>query len=188
MKTKRPYAQVMPIAEKLADRLSARCERIEIAGSLRRQCETVGDIEIVAIPMLQLDLFGNVDDSIATPLDTYLNSLMMTGHIRHTAHKRWGAKLKSFLFTTTMGGDYQVDLFLQPDPATWGVNMMVRTGSAEFSKRMVTQRSKGGWMPDGMYQRDAQLWRDGEVLDTPEERDVFEAIGKEWVEPKERNA
>jgi NTP pyrophosphatase (non-canonical NTP hydrolase) len=113
MKTKRPYAQVKPIVEKLVDRLSAYCDRIEIAGSLRRQANEIGDIEIVAIPTLPVNLFGEIDGGLPTTLDGYLSSLLDAGHIRHVARQRWGAKLKSFMLTTTAGETHQVDLFLQ---------------------------------------------------------------------------
>jgi DNA polymerase/3'-5' exonuclease PolX len=185
MKTKRPFSQVMPIAEKIVDRLTPYCDRIEIAGSLRRQKSEIGDIEIIAIPKRQTDLFG-VPDISRSELDAYLNSLMSGGKIRYTEKKRWGDKLKSFVVSTTDGNEYQIDLFLQPDPATWGVNMMIRTGCADFSKKMVTQRSKGGWMPDDMYVREARLWRDGEALLTSEESMVFAWMNKAWVEPCDR--
>ena len=42
--TKRPYAQVMRVAEILVDSLRPHCHRIEIAGSLRRQEEMVFDL------------------------------------------------------------------------------------------------------------------------------------------------
>lgn len=183
MKIKRTIDQVMPIAEMIVDRLTPYCERIEIAGSLRRKAVAVGDIEILAIPKWQTNLFGEEDLTMPSELSSYLNSLMANDKIHHTEKKRWGDKLKSFQVVTSNVRTFQVDLFIQPDPATWGVNMMIRTGSAEFSKKMVTQKNKGGWMPNDMMVRDARLWRDGEALNTDEEWMVFEEMKKEWVEP-----
>ena len=63
MKRRLPIERVLPTAEALRDELSSVCDRIEIAGSLRRERSTIGDIELVAIPKLfppeERDLFGN---------------------------------------------------------------------------------------------------------------------------------
>ncbi len=42
--------KTLQIAEKVKAQLAPHCERIEIAGSIRRKKPDVGDIEIVAIP------------------------------------------------------------------------------------------------------------------------------------------
>ena len=47
---KRPYDVMWPIARDLVERLRPFCQRIEIAGSLRRGKAEIGDIEIMAIP------------------------------------------------------------------------------------------------------------------------------------------
>jgi len=92
-----------------------------------------------------------------------------------------GEKYKQILV-----GNIPCDLFLQPDPATWGVNFALRTGSADFSKWLVTWRNNGGALPNQMYVRDARLWELGRVIETAEERDFFEAIGLKWIEPEDR--
>jgi DNA polymerase/3'-5' exonuclease PolX len=124
MKTKRPYAQVMPIAEKLVERLSPACCRIEIAGSLRREKAMIGDIEIVAVPIIERDLLGEPTGISA------IDYLFIGWQVRLTKN---GSKQKQFMMTTKRGEEYQVDLFLQPDPATWGVNFLLRTGHRNFS-------------------------------------------------------
>lgn len=172
MKTALPYAQAHSIATKLIDRFAPNCTRIELAGSLRRRKSTVGDLELIAIPTDAL--YAQLDD------------LLATGKIRHREPRRaWGQKLRSFLMDTS-GVTVQVDLFLQPDPATLGINYMIRTGSSEFSHRMVTRRSQGGWMPDVYQVNEARVWCDGVALDTPEEADVFRLWGMEFVEPEFR--
>lgn len=170
---KLPYATMQPIATSLVNRFAANCQRIELAGSLRRQKDMIGDIEIIVIPTSAL--YAQLDD------------LLVTGKIRHTEpRKRWGEKLRSFLFDTKSGTTIQVDLFLQPDPATWGVNMMIRTGCSEFSHRMVTKRSQSGWMPDTLQVKDARVWSNGKAIDTPEEEDVFALWDIAFVAPQLR--
>lgn len=179
---RRPIAQMLPVAEGIAERLHPYCARIEIAGSLRRRKPEIGDIEIVAIPRdVTVNLLGELLTDEPTAVDGYLQRI--AAHI--TLHKN-GAKYKQFSFTGNHGSSYTVDLFLQPDPATWGVNYMIRTGSSQFSRKMVTARRMGGWCPDELRFKDGRIWRDGEPLDTPEEQDVFDALGIDWIEPEDR--
>ena len=189
---KLPYRQVFPLAEKLVERLAPACARIEIAGSLRRRCPFVGDIELVAIPKFERPIMGQ------TPAECWgwsaLDHLLVDWDHNKKIDILKGDKLRGkkrryvqFAFASNAGQTYTVDLFIQPDPATWGVNLMIRTGSSEFSRRMVTPRAKGGLMPDELRVNEARVWRGPEAIETPEERDVFELFGVEWIRPEERN-
>lgn len=175
--TKRPYSQMYGIACGLVERLRPACQRIAVAGSIRRKKAMIGDIEIVAIPTPITDLFG-------TPVSTTLvDATLAVWPIRFVKN---GQKYKQFTFEGRSGETYTVDLFLQPDPATWGINYMIRTGSPEFSKRMVTRRSLGGYMPDDLRVDGARVWRNGTAIETPEEADVFALWGMDFVEPEDR--
>ena len=59
MKIKRTLAEAQEVADALIAELSRYCERIEIAGSLRRGKAEVGDLELVAVPKWELDFFGS---------------------------------------------------------------------------------------------------------------------------------
>lgn len=183
MKTGRPYDQVIRVANKLVEYLSPFCQRIEIAGSLRRRKDVINDIEIVAVPTHLTDLFGNPIQ--ATHLDIALDDLMKQEKIRHKEPKRWGQKYKAFIVESTAGELYQVDLFL-PSLDTWGCVYMIRTGSAEFSKRMVTPKKFGGLMPNDLRVQDARVWRGNECLPTLEEGDLFRLWGMKFVQPEAR--
>lgn len=180
---KRTYAQVMRVAEVLASRLAPVCQRIALAGSLRRKKEMVGDIEIVAIPKMivkpQVNLFGETQGEIAESMvDTVLADWPLTFH-------KNGPKFKAFSFEWQPGWTFKVDLFL-PTPETWGVNFLLRTGSPEFSKRMVTAKSYGGYKPDVYTVEDARVRMAGMLLPTPEEQDVFDLWKMAYVEPRDR--
>lgn len=175
---KRPYATMKKLADSMVDRLAPACQRIEIAGSVRRKKDLCGDLEIVCIPD-------------GRKLDTLLGSWMEVGKIHHTKPQRWGSKLKSFTFFTTDHRPLQVDVYAQT-PETWGVNFCLRTGSAEFSNLMVTRRSstnksgRPGFMPDQYTVEDARVWLNGVPLGTPEEIDVFRLWGIEYIPPEQR--
>lgn len=180
--TKRPYVDALGHAVALQALLEPACERFLLAGSLRRKSPMVGDIEIVAIPKVEeaLDMFGFpyhgikhdlLDDVLAAAPDLVL--------------RKDGTKFKQFVFGV---GDQAitVDLFL-PTTETWGVIATIRTGCAEFSNWLVTERRKGGGCPTGMKFHEGRLiGYDGTPLSTPEESDVFAALELDWIAPEER--
>ncbi len=168
------YEDALAIAEKVKAVLAPGCKRIEVAGSLRRRKPEIGDIELVAIPKMApvMNFFGDtvaerslVDDILAA------NYRVLRGNNKYK-------KLDL--------GVIECDLFLQPDPRTWGMNFMIRTGCAEFAKWMVTERRKGGAMPSYMYSAEAMLFDGAHLIPTPEEEDVFREMGLKWIPPEER--
>ncbi|MDD5367477.1 MAG: hypothetical protein PHQ40_00465 [Anaerolineaceae bacterium] len=172
MKANIPRGRALVLADQFMQLIRPACERIEIAGSLRRQKTEVGDIEIVCIPKPSTDLFGS-------PLRSDLAiSEILTSH---------GYKLlkNGEHYKQVNLGDSCLDLFLTTKEQ-WGCIFLIRTGSAEFSKWLVTRRSVGGGCPTGMYFKDGHLWRNGVSMETLEECDVFEALGVCYVPPENR--
>ena len=53
-----PLVKAKKWADRIVEILAPHCDRIEIAGSIRRQKPTIGDIEVVCIPKQNLDMFG----------------------------------------------------------------------------------------------------------------------------------
>jgi DNA polymerase/3'-5' exonuclease PolX len=172
------YGFAHKLAEQMVDLLSPVCARIEIAGSLRRHKETVGDIEIVLIPKPTLDLFGN-EGFGAWQITEYLEQdgfiLEKNGDYFKQAHLPFIAS----------GETVNFDIFLTT-PEKWGVILTIRTGSADFSHRLVTPRNKGGLLPSNLRVKDGRIWNGDEALETPKEADVFNVIGLAWIEPKDR--
>jgi DNA polymerase/3'-5' exonuclease PolX len=171
MKTRTPRAQAMAVAQELLAELAPYTERIEVAGSLRRGCEEVGDIEIVAIAEFALDLFGE-------PFGESKVNQWLTG--RGIKPTKDGDRYKQFEF-----GGYQVDLFIA-GLHNWGLIYMLRTGGAEFSKRMVTPKAWGGMMPLGFQVREGQVWRSGEPLAVATEQELFDLWGIQFIQPSGR--
>ena len=174
---KRPYADALTIAQQLLAALEPGCTRSIIAGSLRRRKPEIGDIEIVALPKLEpvSDMFGDVVlGQEVNLLDVALAALAPLHYTKN------GPKYKQFSFD-----GMTVDLFLASS-ATWGAVATIRTGSADFTHWLVTERRHGGACPGGMSFREGRIWFAGAALDTPEERDVFEAVEQPWIEPVER--
>lgn len=189
--------QATQIAEEIKSELAIFCERIEIAGSVRRRKPEVHDIEIIAVPKFRPvnNLFGEAVIQ-TSELDIYLNGL-------EWERTRNGNKFKQFVLPQGIN----LDLFLVTPPAHWGVLFVIRTGPADFSKWIVTQRGKGGCLPSDCYvvdgaviqgaERVAVAWtgdswpvkyeyRGGHVVDMPEEIDFLNLLGLGWIEPWER--
>ena len=170
-----PYSEAKQFADDLLILLGDHFERLEIAGSLRRKKALVGDIELVGIlQTIKVGLFGF---SEILPTRAVIE---LMGRFGYKAEKA-GEKYIKFVSNRKMN----VDLFLCT-PETWGCIFMIRTGSAEFSRRMMTKKSFRGWCPDSMQFCGGRLWWDGVALDTPEEEDVFREMGIPYMLPEER--
>jgi len=173
MKHKIPLQKARAMAEKLLLRLSPYCQRIEIAGSIRRQRPEIGDIELVAIPHFTRDLFDELTG------DHQLN--MVEWHEFGTVVKN-GPKYKQIALREGVN----IDLFIVTTPAQWGLIFLIRTGSAEFSRKLVTPRMHGGMMLNHLRVQDGAIWSSNHVIPTPEEQDVFDLLGMSYIEPKDR--
>lgn len=183
------------IAAEILTEISPLCERIEIAGSVRRRANDVGDIEIVCVPQFSTRTVGLFDDSEAiNVLDEALRMWCEPGRQEITGWRiryaengshAFGAKSKRLTYK-----DVPVDLFSVIEPAQWGVIMAIRTGPAIFSHRFVSHLSvelpdhSRGTLPFEMLVKDGQLWSNGHVIETPTEESFFEAIGMRWVDPE----
>jgi len=159
------YNKALEIAEKTKALLAPHCERIEIAGSIRRKKPDVGDIEIVATPK-PYDV-GLFESGIATVV------------------KQW-EKVKGELpckYTQRILPEgIKLDLFFA-EPDNWGNIFAMRTGSAEYSHEILAK----GWRYAGYKSEGGYLFRDGERIAIREEEDLFKLLGITFVEPEQRN-
>lgn len=172
MKTKLPLPTAQAIAARVIDSLAPYCGRIEAAGSIRRQCSQVGDIEIVCQPKMGADLFGQ---PYPLPVPTE----------RLGRHEVSGDRYRKIILPENI----QLDLFIVLPPAQWGVIFAIRTGGAEFSRRLVTSRLHGGFLPNDLIVHDGAVHRadTDEIVHTPEESDFFALCGLDYIPAKERN-
>jgi DNA polymerase/3'-5' exonuclease PolX len=179
MKAKMPYSEALELAQKVVEILAPACERIEIAGSIRRQKPEVGDIEIVAISAkvqrynMFMEPVGEVDQ---LSFDWAIKEAFLNG---------WRVLKNGPLYKQFNIGPCCLDLFITT-PEKWGVIYTIRTGSADFSHRLMTPKRYGGMMPAWAKIADGRVWHGEQVLETPEEADVFKALGLDWIEPKDR--
>lgn len=190
------HKQALEMAEMLVDELRPACTRIEIAGSIRRGKPQVKDIEIVAIPDLtplprpRLEFGKPIPKVHKTKLDALLFEMQMDGKVEFEKN---GDKFKKLvLFDGNVVVPIKVDLFLVTPPATWGVQMAIRTGPADFSHWIVTRKRHGGALPNGYHVQDGAVWA-GESQSQISERvgfdselDFLDFLGLGWIEPGQR--
>jgi DNA polymerase/3'-5' exonuclease PolX len=151
------------IAEQLVERLAPYCERIEIAGSTRREKAEVGDIEIVAIP----NEFADAMLPELLPGATFIKD---------------GPRYKQIALPEGIN----LDLFLVRPPAQWGVIFLLRTGPAEFSHQAVTRKRLGGLLLSDCQVAGGRVWRHGKHLPMREEEDFLKLLGLPGLAPQER--
>ncbi len=164
---------VYPTACVIARRLAPHCRGIEIAGSLRRRAQRVGDAEIVLDPVRDADGVGysGVMEEIARFVE--LGTIELDSVV-----KRNGAKLKRYVLLQC--ACVPLELYFA-DEGNFGNTLAIRTGSREFSRLLVTKRRMGGLMPNHLRQNEGYLRRgdeaDSEIVPCPTEADFFAALG-----------
>ncbi len=189
-----PLAQAEELAAELVSLLSPSCDRISVAGSIRRRRPEVGDVELVAIPLViererPTGLFESEivrEDQLAVSCETLFDRKdqygrqIWTKRLDSNGRHAWGPLHKR----ATWRG-FAVDLFCAT-PANWGWILLLRTGSREFNQRLVTERRKGGCMPEWLQSKGGMLMSSGQLVPTPTEESVFLALGLEFVPPELR--
>jgi hypothetical protein len=151
--------------EQLVRLLDPACERIEIAGSIRRQIAMVGDIEIVCQPRMTIDPTALLAGEEISALDGHVDRVIRSTKVASPLLKYYelnpanGSKYKRLVFHggSNPNDRYKVDLFAVIAPASCGALMAIRTGPADWSHLLVTKRSLGGAMPDELQQANGAL-------------------------------
>lgn len=162
------YADALAIATAVMEELRPHCLRIEIAGSIRRKKELVGDIELVVIPKPYTT--GDVESGIALVVNkwTKVKGEMQYGKTKYTQR--------------VLPEGITLDLFFATED-NWGLVLAVRTGSADFSHKVLAC----GWVRQGFKSVGGHLFRDGVKHEVREERDLFEMLGVIYRDPDTRN-
>lgn len=175
-----PYMQAMEAAARLLGELRPYTERIEIAGSLRRKRDDVGDIELVCVPKVSEDMFGGRGQDL---LHQHIDGLVAAGTLAKRPNVNGGFTYgeKNKLLVDRASG-IPLDVFTT-EARYWGMALFVRTGPADWNKRAMAHFLSRGMA--GHAYRGVTL-ANGEDVDCPEEADVFRHLGWPWAEPEVR--
>jgi len=142
-------------------------ERLEVAGSYRRRCETVGDIDLLAIasqPVPVMERFRGYPQ---------VDKILMAGDTRSTV---------------VLGSGLQVDLRVVPAEC-YGAALVYFTGSKEHNVKLRRRAVERGLRISeyGVYRLDEQDQEaEGELIAGREEADVYATVGLGWIPPELR--
>jgi DNA polymerase/3'-5' exonuclease PolX len=174
--------QAEDIANSWVTRLQPYCTRISIAGSIRRQKQEVKDIEIVCIPRTieekHVTLFEPVISHYRDPNFVFTVQDDKYGHIL-MGRPDTGKYIK----ISVHGHDINIDLFIAK-PENWGYILAIRTGSADFSRRILAE----GWVKAGYRGEEGMLHNEETGAEIPvlEEIHLFKLIRLPYIFPRDR--
>lgn len=146
--------------------------RIEVAGSIRRKRPEVGDLELVCIPKFHTD----PEDLFEEKTERDPKFVQAVNKLPRLKGNGYGKYVK----ISIEEHDIHLDLFITT-PQQWGVIFMIRTGSAEFSHRMVYQIKPRFKVEDGFLKDEA-----GKIIPCYQEEDFFNITGMEYLPPEKR--
>ena len=155
-------------AEKLANQIksavSAHCDQIEIAGSIRRQKPFVHDIDLVAVAKSDTE-WKKISEELK--------------RMKAKQNCSGSSIIKAYL--PLQNGLFQVD-FYRAKPSTFGIHLLIRTGSAEHNMWLA-----GYAISKGMRLKYSQgLIKDGTAIAGKTEKEVFNALSLAYPLPSER--
>lgn len=181
----------MTLAERIQRELQPFCSRIEIAGSIRRGCAEVGDIDFVILPGMP----GS------------------QGQISGVEYIKERCKQKCRVITDgkqnficamrlPAGQEFQIDIFfahngvddlITPQPTNFGSLLLCRTGSKEHNIWLASKAKAmdmhwnpyQGLIAGGAWELDGQgsKYVGGKLIASETEEEIYEALGLKWISP-----
>jgi hypothetical protein len=160
--TKRPHRQALLAANAFQNLFDGCYERWEFAGSLRRKCSEVSDIDHVVIPAFEdrrdpsalfdqsektnllweraEHLVNHQIDKLPASILTLIGGQWPSKHLRINKTTCWGNRARSLEFR-----EFTHELWTA-DQTNWGAQLTIRTGPGDFSRKMVTELQNHSYM------------------------------------------
>ncbi len=153
--------EVLPLAEEIKSRLSdlSQTDRVEIAGSIRRWKETVGDIDILVIskqPVEVMDYFVSMD---------IVGEIIVKGPAKSTVRLKKGIECDIRVF----------------DEEVFGAALMYFTGSRELNVQMRKLS-----ISQGLKLNEYGLFKKEKKVAGKNEKEVFQALKLDYIPPELR--
>jgi len=152
------------IAAQIKREVEAQCSQIETVGSIRRQRAEIHDVDFVVVAKNNFE-WQKINEKLK----------------RMKARPSCAGNSLIKAFVPFREGFFQID-FYRAEPANFGIQTLVRTGSAEHNIWLA-----GFAISKGMRIKYNQgLIKDEKVIAGENEKGVFEALDLPFPEPKER--
>jgi DNA polymerase/3'-5' exonuclease PolX len=190
-----PRSVALDVARKFVRLLKPRCERLVVAGSLRRRRkQEVSDVEILFVPKFIQDVDPNDLFGVkirVNAAEQAISALLTAGIVakrpKSDGSFTWGESNKLAIHLDT---GMPVDLFTATTE-NWFNYLVCRTGPADLNVRICNAAIERGWKwnpyGEGFTRKPCGRgpgWHDVARMDS--ERAVFEFIGLDYLEPWER--
>ena len=147
------------IAEEAKAKLLPYCERIEIAGSIRRKKPFVHDIDMVCIPSNQ---------------GQFIRQLQEMGKIEMGGQKLIRCSLS----------EISLDIYIATSE-TWATLLLIRTGSARHNIMLCSRAKRLGMK---LHADGTGITKYGENLATIQsEQDIYSTLSMKFEEPEQRD-
>lgn len=182
------------VAKVVTDALAPVCDRIAVAGSLRRGGESCHDIDIVCAPRIE----PHMDPGVIKWDPSFLACVKAGGAPAAGGPSRWAVTNKALDQETRQikcQGIKEPRLSIEIFCSTldrFGWIYLLRTGDEQFTTTLVTlcqRRGPGFFFQKGMMYRRPEpgaMSQEAVMVPTPEESDIFEALQIPFIEPKDR--
>ncbi len=163
--------QAQEISNKVTEMIAPYCDRIQVAGSIRRKKPFVHDIDIILIPNNQGQLLYQLQS---------MGTLAAKGEkLLRVNPSKWGI---------------QIDIYVAT-PETWATLLLIRTGSARHNIKLCSlAKTKGmtlkadgtGLIKWALNQTEYENAADERVAGDTEES-IFQELGLAYVPPEKRD-
>lgn len=171
---KYPRARALRLANRLIERIHPWCDRIEIAGSLRREKALVRDVDLVVIP-------SQIEASDRLFEKRFIRDPRFVAELKHLQITKGDPVTGRQIQISGYPGWPKIELWIA-DQDNWGYIYALRTGPGDYNKGILVPRLKDKhFMMEKGY-----LYKHGTLVPVPTEAALFQLIGQDYLDPKLR--
>lgn len=157
--------------------LEPHCDKIAVAGSVRRRKQRVHDIEVVCIPKRNTDLFGQ----IVGVKEDFAQAVNQWEAVKGEPSGKYTRRRLPLL--DGFNASPECDIFMA-DFDNFGWIYALRTGSSEFNQKFWLPKLRtAGIVSVGGYLRRAS---DSSLVKVPDEDALFKIVECGYIRPEER--
>lgn len=162
-----PLSEARDTAAAVVELLRPHCEKIEIAGSIRRKADTVKDAEVVILPLPGGGWRRRLDELVAA------------GEISKALYgekqsPRWGEKYRGLVFQ-----GLRVEVFAA-EADSWGYQLWLRTGPGDANQFIMAWLK---WRKAPVQAKEGAWWHGTRRLCIPDEAAMFRLLGMPYIRP-----
>lgn len=185
IKDKMTLDHAMDMASEISNDIGPYCERVIIAGSIRRKKDKISDIEMVVIPryeerVKEVNLFESITEDVDL-LDEYIKqSPNFSRRLNKDGNEAYGDKNKLLYYKETT----PLDIFTANDKDLVMV-LFIRTGSYQNNIKVAVQARKVGYKIE-QYEGGYKDLESGQIWTMIDENKVYEFIGLKYLKPEDR--